>query len=119
MKLVPHKIVNKDGKPCIEVKIKDAKPKVFSPEKVSAMILIKIKETVRHSLGRKSIKDAVVTVVAYFNDAQRQATKDAGIIAGLNVTRILNEPSVAAIAYGFDSKGGEKNILVFDLGGGT
>ncbi|KAI8001207.1 Luminal-binding protein 4 [Camellia lanceoleosa] len=87
MKLVLHKIVNKDGKPCIEVKIKDAKPKVFSPEKVSAMILIKIKETVRHSLGRKSIKDVVVIVVA--------------------------------IAYGFDSKGGEKNILVFDLGGGT
>ncbi|GMP26190.1 hypothetical protein CsSME_00002747 [Camellia sinensis var. sinensis] len=119
MKLVPHKIVNKDGKPCIEVKIKDAKPKVCSLEKVSAMILIKIKEIVRHSLGRNSIKDAVVIVVAYFNDTQRQATKDAGIIVRLNVARILNEPSAVAIAYGFDSKGGEKNILVFDLGGGT
>ncbi|KAI8024744.1 Luminal-binding protein 4 [Camellia lanceoleosa] len=119
MKLVPHKIVNKDGKSCIEVKIKDAKPKVFSPEKVSPMILIKIKETVRHSLGRKSIEDVVVTVVAYFNDAQRQATKDAGIIAGLNVARILNKPSAVSFAYGFDSKGGEKNILVFNLGGGT
>ncbi|CAL5437825.1 unnamed protein product [Camellia sinensis] len=80
------------------------------------MILIKM-ATVRHSLRRKSIKDVVVTVPAYFNDAQRQATKDAGIIAGLNVARILNEPTTAAIAYGFDNKGGEKNIFVFDLGG--
>ncbi|KAL7167768.1 hypothetical protein ACSBR2_038264 [Camellia fascicularis] len=119
MKLVPYKIVNKDGKPYIEVKIKDPEPKVFSPEKVSAMILIKMKETVRHSLGRKSITDAVVTVPAYFNDAQRQATKDAGIIAGLNVATILNEPTAVAIAYGFNNKGGEKNILVFDLSGGT
>ncbi|GMQ05743.1 hypothetical protein CsSME_00050645 [Camellia sinensis var. sinensis] len=118
MKLVPYKSVNKDGKPYIGVKIKDGEPKVFSPKEVSAMILIKM-ETVRHSLVRKSIKDVVVTVPAYFNDAQRQATKDAGITVGLNVARIVNELTVAAIAYGFDNKGDEKNILVFEFGGGT
>ncbi|KAL0382450.1 UNVERIFIED_CONTAM: Luminal-binding protein 5 [Sesamum calycinum] len=118
MKLVPYKIVNKDGKPYIEVKIKDGETKVFSPEEISAMILTKMKETAEAYLGKK-IKDAVVTVPAYFNDAQRQATKDAGTIAGLNVVRIINEPTAAAIAYGLDKKGGEKNILVFDLGGGT
>ncbi|XVE58113.1 hypothetical protein DITRI_Ditri04bG0143900 [Diplodiscus trichospermus] len=118
MKLVPYKIVNKDGKPYIQVEIKDGETKVFSPEEISAMILTKMKETAEAFLGKK-IKDAVVTVPAYFNDAQRQATKDAGIIAGLNVARIINEPTAAAIAYGLDKKGGEKNILVFDLGGGT
>ncbi|CAN4077518.1 unnamed protein product [Withania somnifera] len=118
MKLVPYKIVNKDGKPYIQVKIKDGETKVFSPEEISAMILTKMKETAEAFLG-KNIKDAVVTVPAYFNDAQRQATKDAGVIAGLNVARIINEPTAAAIAYGLDKKGGEKNILVFDLGGGT
>ncbi|KAK8703292.1 hypothetical protein V6N13_021614 [Hibiscus sabdariffa] len=118
MKLVPYKIVNKDGKPYIQVKIKDGETKVFSPEEISAMVLTKMKETAEAFLGKK-IKDAVVTVPAYFNDAQRQATKDAGIIAGLNVARIINEPTAAAIAYGLDKKGGEKNILVFDLGGGT
>ncbi|KAL0452400.1 UNVERIFIED_CONTAM: Luminal-binding protein 4 [Sesamum latifolium] len=118
MKLVPYKIVNKDGKPYIEVQIKDGETKVFSPEEISAMILTKMKETAEAYLGKK-IKDAVVTVPAYFNDAQRQATKDAGTIAGLNVVRIINEPTAAAIAYGLDKKGGEKNILVFDLGGGT
>ncbi|KAL6320421.1 hypothetical protein AAG906_007118 [Vitis piasezkii] len=118
MKLFPFKIVNKDGKPYIQVKIKDGETKVFSPEEISAMILTKMKETAEAFLG-KTIKDAVVTVPAYFNDAQRQATKDAGIIAGLNVARIINEPTAAAIAYGLDKKGGEKNILVFDLGGGT
>uniref|UniRef100_A0A6N2ML04 Uncharacterized protein n=1 Tax=Salix viminalis TaxID=40686 RepID=A0A6N2ML04_SALVM len=118
MKLVPYKIVNRDGKPYIQVKIKDGETKVFSPEEISAMILTKMKETAEAFLGKK-IKDAVVTVPAYFNDAQRQATKDAGIIAGLNVARIINEPTAAAIAYGLDKKGGEKNILVFDLGGGT
>jgi len=82
------------------------------------MILVKMKETAEAFLG-KAIKNAVVTVPAYFNDAQRQATKDAGVIAGLNVARIINEPTAAAIAYGLDKKGGEKNILVFDLGGGT
>ncbi|KAI3987953.1 hypothetical protein MKX01_021067 [Papaver californicum] len=118
MKLVPYKIVNKDGKPYIQVKVKDGETKVFSPEEISAMILTKMKETAEAFLGKK-IKDAVVTVPAYFNDAQRQATKDAGVIAGLNVARIINEPTAAAIAYGLDKKGGEKNILVFDLGGGT
>ncbi|KAK8686115.1 hypothetical protein V6N13_125142 [Hibiscus sabdariffa] len=118
MTLVPYKIVNKDGKPYIQVKIKDGETKVFSPEEISAMVLTKMKETAEAFLGKK-IKDAVVTVPAYFNDAQRQATKDAGIIAGLNVARIINEPTAAAIAYGLDKKGGEKNILVFDLGGGT
>ncbi|WVZ24842.1 hypothetical protein V8G54_003386 [Vigna mungo] len=118
MKLVPYKIVNKDGKPYIQVKIKDGETKVFSPEEISAMVLIKMKETAEAFLGKK-INDAVVTVPAYFNDAQRQATKDAGVIAGLNVARIINEPTAAAIAYGLDKKGGEKNILVFDLGGGT
>ncbi|KAG6551888.1 hypothetical protein Mapa_006504 [Marchantia paleacea] len=118
MKLVPYKIVNKDGKPYISVAIKDGETKVFSPEEVSAMILTKMKETAEAFLGKK-VKDAVVTVPAYFNDAQRQATKDAGVIAGLNVARIINEPTAAAIAYGLDKKGGEQNILVFDLGGGT
>ncbi|KAL0358861.1 UNVERIFIED_CONTAM: Luminal-binding protein 5 [Sesamum angustifolium] len=116
MKLVPYKIVNKDGKPYIEVKIKDGETKVFSPEEISAMILTKMKETAEAYLGKKI---ALFTVPAYFNDAQRQATKDAGTIAGLNVVRIINEPTAAAIAYGLDKKGGEKNILVFDLGGGT
>eukprot|EP00246_Nothoceros_aenigmaticus_P007445 TRINITY_DN2123_c0_g1_i1.p1 TRINITY_DN2123_c0_g1~~TRINITY_DN2123_c0_g1_i1.p1 ORF type:complete len:660 (+),score=179.12 TRINITY_DN2123_c0_g1_i1:246-2225(+) len=118
VKLLPFKIVNREGKPYIQVKIKDGETKVFSPEEISAMILTKMKETAEAFLGKK-VKDAVVTVPAYFNDAQRQATKDAGVIAGLNVARIINEPTAAAIAYGLDKKGGEKNILVFDLGGGT
>ncbi|KAH9755201.1 Heat shock 70 kDa protein BIP1 [Citrus sinensis] len=117
IKFLPYKIVNKDGKPYIQVKVK-GETKVFSPEEISAMILQKMKETAEAYLGKK-IKDAVVTVPAYFNDAQRQATKDAGIIAGLNVARIINEPTAAAIAYGLDKKGGEMNILVYDLGGGT
>ncbi|CAM8899663.1 unnamed protein product [Rhodiola kirilowii] len=118
MKLVPYKIVNKDGKPYIQVKMKDGENKVFSPEEISSMILVKMKETAEAYLGKK-IKDAVITVPAYFNDAQRQSTKDAGRIAGLNVARIINEPTAAAIAYGLDKNEGEKNILVFDLGGGT
>ncbi|CAM6090188.1 unnamed protein product [Calypogeia fissa] len=118
IKLLPYKIINKDGKPYIQVKMKDGDVKVFSPEEISAMVLTKMKETAEAFLGKK-VKDAVVTVPAYFNDAQRQATKDAGVIAGLNVARIINEPTAAAIAYGLDKKGGEKNILVFDLGGGT
>jgi len=114
--MFPFKVVNKESKPCIEVDLKDG-PKIFQAEEISAMVLTKMKETAEAYLG-KEIKNAVVTVPAYFNDAQRQATKDAGTISGLNVARIINEPTAAAIAYGLDKKG-EKNILVFDLGGGT
>ncbi len=117
MKLFPYKVFNKNSKPNIKVTIK-GEDRTFSPEEISAMILNKMKETAESYLG-KEIKDAVVTVPAYFNDAQRQATKDAGTISGMNVRRIINEPTAAAIAYGLDKKGGEKNILVFDLGGGT
>jgi len=116
-KLLPYTIVDKQGKPYVEVLFKKEK-KTYSPEEVSAMVLTKMKEVAEAFLG-KEIKNAVVTVPAYFNDAQRQATKDAGTISGLNVLRIINEPTAAAIAYGLDNKGGEKNILVFDLGGGT
>lgn len=115
-KLLPYRIVNQNGKPFIEVDVK-GKAKKFSPEEISAMVLGKMKKTAEDFLG-KEVKNAVVTVPAYFNDAQRQATKDAGVIAGLNVMRIINEPTAAAIAYGLDKKG-EKNVLVFDLGGGT
>merc|ERR1711871_932619 len=117
IKLLPYSIANKDGKPYIEVDVKGAR-KMYSPEEISAMILGKMKEIAEAFLGKK-IGNAVVTVPAYFNDAQRQATKDAGTISSLNVMRIINEPTAAAIAYGLDKKGGEKNILVFDLGGGT
>jgi heat shock protein 5 len=116
-KMFPFSVVSKNGKPSIEVIIKGEK-KLFSPEEVSAMILSKMKETAEAFLG-KEVKNAVVTVPAYFNDAQRQATKDAGTISGLNVLRIINEPTAAAIAYGLDKKAKEKNILVYDLGGGT
>merc|ERR1712032_318189 len=92
--------------------------KKFTPEEISAMVLGRMKETAEEFLS-KEVKNAVVTVPAYFNDAQRQATKDAGVIAGLEVLRIINEPTAAAIAYGMDKKSGEKNIIVFDLGGGT
>lgn len=115
-KLVSYDIIEKSGKPNVKVEVGD-KPKVFSPEEISAMVLTKMKETAESFLG-KTVKRAVITVPAYFNDAQRQATKDAGTIAGLTVERIINEPTAAAIAYGLDKKG-EKNILVFDLGGGT
>ncbi|KAL2231226.1 luminal-binding protein 5 [Sesamum indicum] len=118
MKMLPYQVVDKDGKPYVQVKTKDGEVKVFSPEEISAMVLRKMKETAESYLGKK-VHDAVVTVPAYFNDAQRQATKDAGAIAGLNVVRIINEPTAAAIAYGLDKEGEEKNILVFDLGGGT
>lgn len=110
-------VIDKSNKPHIKVDTKQGE-KVFAPEEISSMVLTKMKETAEAYLGKK-VTHAVVTVPAYFNDAQRQATKDAGIIAGLNVMRIINEPTAAAIAYGLDKKEGEKNILVFDLGGGT
>jgi heat shock protein 5 len=116
-KLVPYNIVSDKNKPMIQVDVA-GKFSQFAPEEVSAMILGKMKSTAENFLG-KEIRDAVVTVPAYFNDAQRQATKDAGTIAGLGVQRILNEPTAAAIAYGMDKTGGESNVLVYDLGGGT
>ena len=116
-KLVPYHIVSDKDKPMIQV-TQGGKTSTFAPEEVSAMVLQKMKLTAETFLG-KEIKNAVVTVPAYFNDAQRQATKDAGTIAGLKVERIINEPTAAAIAYGMDKTGGESNVLVFDLGGGT
>ena len=116
-KLLPYDIINKDGKPYVQVEIKGEK-KSFSPEEISAMILVKMRQIAEAYLGRE-VKHAVVTVPAYFNDSQRQSTKDAGTISGLNVLRIINEPTAAAIAYGLDKKDKERNILVFDLGGGT
>lgn len=115
----PFKVIEKeDGKPFIQVSYKD-EMKEFRPEELSAMILVKMKETAEGFLNEK-VKKAVITVPAYFNDAQRQATKDAGVIAGLEVLRIINEPTAAAIAYGLDNiKSGEQTVLIFDLGGGT
>merc|ERR1719453_1084382 len=115
-KLLPFDIVDKGGKPQISVLVKGEK-KLLGPEEVSSMVLTKMKETAEAYLG-KEVKHAVITVPAYFNDAQRQSTKDAGLIAGMNVLRIINEPTAAAIAYGLDKKA-EQNILVYDLGGGT
>ena len=116
-KLLPYDIIDKDGKPYIQIETKGQK-KLYSPEEISAMILTKMKTVAENFLGTK-VKNAVITVPAYFNDSQRQSTKDAGTIAGLNVLRIINEPTAAAIAYGLDKKDKERNILVFDLGGGT
>jgi len=119
MKHWPFKVISEQGKPKIQVDYK-CEAKTFAPEEVSSMVLTKMKETAEAYLGG-SVKDAVITVPAYFNDSQRQATKDAGVIAGLNVLRIINEPTAAAIAYGLDKKKGSKesNVLIFDLGGGT
>jgi len=120
MKLWPFKVIRgRNDKPMIEVSYKGEK-KSFMPEEISAQVLVKMKETAEAYLGTE-VKNAVVTVPAYFNDSQRQATKDAGSIAGLNVMRIINEPTAAAIAYGLNKKKGEgeKNVLIFDLGGGT
>ncbi|KAG0431608.1 hypothetical protein HPB47_021662 [Ixodes persulcatus] len=114
----PFRVENDAGKPKISVEFKGER-KRFNPEEISAMVLTKMKETAEAFLGQK-VSDAVVTVPAYFNDSQRQATKDAGVIAGLNVLRIINEPTAAALAYGLDKNlKGEKNVLIFDLGGGT
>ena len=114
----PFKVIpDSKNKPLIQVTYKKEK-KNFSPEEISSMILIKMKEIAESYLG-KSVNNAVITVPAYFNDSQRQATKDAGTIAGLNILRIINEPTAAAIAYGIDKKTQEQNVLIFDLGGGT
>ena len=117
IKHLPFKLVEKKGKPAIQVTV-HGKEKVFTPEEISAMVLQKMKDTAESYLGHK-VTHAVVTVPAYFNDAQRTATKDAGTIAGLEVLRIVNEPTAAAIAYGLDKKEGESQIIVYDLGGGT
>ena len=118
MKHFPFKVVDKGGKPVINVEFK-GEVKSFTPEEISSMVLTKMRETAESYLGG-TVNNAVVTVPAYFNDSQRQATKDAGLIAGLNVLRIINEPTAAAIAYGLDKKTeGERNVLIFDLGGGT
>ena len=119
MKHWPFSVVDESGRPKLQVEYKNEN-KRFTPEEVSSMVLVKMKETAEAYLGSE-VKDAVVTVPAYFNDSQRQATKDAGVIAGLNVLRIINEPTAAAIAYGLDKKKGstECNVLIFDLGGGT
>ncbi|XP_033228143.1 heat shock protein 68-like isoform X1 [Belonocnema kinseyi] len=114
----PFKVVNEAGKPKIQVEFR-GEMKRFNPEEISSMVLTKMKETAEAYLGG-SVRDAVITVPAYFNDSQRQATKDAGAIAGINVLRIINEPTAAALAYGLDKNlKGEKNVLIFDLGGGT
>jgi len=117
IKYFPFKVIEKTSKPHIVLDTPQGE-KVFAAEEISSMVLVKMKETAEAYLG-KPVTHAVVTVPAYFNDAQRQATKDAGVIAGLTVMRIINEPTAAAIAYGMDKKEGEKNVLVFDLGGGT
>ena len=112
-KFAPYEIINENGE--ARVKIND---KIYSPQEVSAMILQKMKQTAEDFLGEK-VTEAVITVPAYFNDAQRQATKDAGRIAGLDVKRIINEPTAAALAYGLDRKQESEKVAVFDLGGGT
>ncbi|KAK3303543.1 glucose-regulated protein [Chaetomium strumarium] len=117
IKHFPYKVVSKDDKPVVKVEVAGSE-KTFTPEEISAMVLSKMKETAEAYLGKK-VTHAVVTVPAYFNDNQRQATKDAGMIAGLNVLRIVNEPTAAAIAYGLDKTSGERQIIVYDLGGGT
>ena len=119
IKTFPFKVISKNNKPIIQATYK-GEVKDFQPEEISSMVLTKMKETAEEYLGQ-TVDSAVITVPAYFNDAQRQSTKDAGAIAGLNVLRIINEPTAAAIAYGLDQSkdGNEKNILIYDLGGGT
>merc|ERR1712225_66432 len=118
MKHWPFKVISDGNTPKINVQFK-GEEKTFAAEEISSMVLNKMKDTAAAFLG-KEVKDVVITVPAYFNDSQRQATKDAGAIAGPNVLRIINEPTAAAIAYGLDKKtAGETNVLIFDLGGGT
>ena len=117
IKNFPFTVISDDNKPKIQATYKD-ELKTFQPEEISSMVLTKMKEVAEAYIG-ENVTDAVITVPAYFNDSQRQATKDAGHIAGLNVLRIINEPTAAAIAYGLDKKEEEKNVLIFDLGGGT
>lgn len=118
IKQFPYKVIGESNKPVISVNYKGEEKK-YRPEEISSMVLTKMKETAESYIGEK-VTDAVITVPAYFNDSQRQSTKDAGAIAGLNVLRIINEPTAAAIAYGLDNKDKtEKNVLIFDLGGGT
>ena len=119
MKLWPFTISSGEGNKCLIDATFKGEKKTFQPEEISSMILTKMKDTAEEYLGEK-VTDAVITVPAYFNDSQRQATKDAGVIAGLNVLRIINEPTAAAIAYGLNNVSTtEKNVLIFDLGGGT
>jgi hypothetical protein len=119
MKTWPFKLVSDNNKPIIEVEYRN-ETKRFKPEEISSMVLTKMKETAEDYLGSE-VKHAVITVPAYFNDSQRKATQDAGRIAGLNVLRIINEPTAAAISYGLEKtkSSGEVNVLIFDLGGGT
>jgi molecular chaperone DnaK (HSP70) len=117
MKHYSYSVKGKNNKPIIQVKYK-GEDKDFTPEEISSMILVKMKEIAEAYIG-ESVTDAVITVPAYFNDSQRQSTKDAATIAGLNCLRIINEPTAAAIAYGLDKKGKGCNVLVFDCGGGT
>src|SRR4051812_9724443 len=114
MKIVPYQVVQGSNAD-VTVKVGD---KDYTPQEISAMILQKLKTDAEAFLG-ETVNDAVITVPAYFNNAQREATKDAGKIAGLNVVRIINEPTAAALAYGLDKEGADQTILVFDLGGGT
>tara|TARA_Y100000590_G_scaffold331988_1_gene377409 strand:- start:5737 stop:7653 length:1917 start_codon:yes stop_codon:yes gene_type:complete len=117
IKQLPYHVIEKDKRTIIEVNYKNEK-KQYYPEEISSMVLTKMKEIAENYIG-ETVTDAVITVPAYFNDSQRQATKDAGVIAGLNVLRIINEPTAAAIAYGLDNNKKEQNVLIFDLGGGT
>jgi len=117
MKLWPFEVIDKDTKPYIRIEYK-GKKQTFAAEEISAMVLTKMKNIAEDFLG-KTVTHAVVTVPAYFDDSQRQSTKDAGTISGLTVMRIINEPTAAAIAYGLDKNNKETNIMVYDLGGGT
>jgi molecular chaperone DnaK (HSP70) len=117
LKVFPFTLKSQDGKPVVEVEYKN-ETKTFKPEEISAMVLAKMKSIAEAALG-ETVRDCVITVPAYFNDSMRNSTRDAGIIAGLNVLRIINEPTAAALAYGMDKikPGKEQNVLIFDYGG--